>query len=111
MLQMHSEQYERALKVLASSDAQACTHYIFSVWRRVLSSEKRQGEFDAARERMLQMHNEQYERALKTWAMSDTKSLVHYLFSLWRDVVSTKIGQDRVDAARKSMAQTHTEQY
>ena len=48
---------------------------------------EKQREIDAAKERMAQIQNEQYERALKAWVSSDDSSLVHYIFSLWRDCV------------------------
>merc|ERR1719353_327844 len=81
MQQMNNAQCERALKAFVMSDTQSSMHYCFSVWHDDLKEAKQQREFDAARERMQQMNNEQYERALKAFVMSDTHSMMHYCFS------------------------------
>merc|ERR1719262_1021522 len=72
MAQMHNEQYERALKQLATSDSSSLMHYCFSILHDEAREARKQREMDAARQRMAQMHNEQYERALKQLATSDS---------------------------------------
>merc|ERR1719387_2812802 len=80
MAQMQNEQYERALKQMVSSNDSSLMHYFFAAWRDELKEAARQREIDAAKARMAQMHNAQYERALKQWVSSNDSSLMHYFF-------------------------------
>merc|ERR1719379_2327146 len=111
MAQMHNDQYERALKQLAASDVGTLMHYCFSVLQDEAREARKQREMDEARQRMAQMHNEQYERALKQLATSDVGSLMHYCFSILRDEAREARKQREVDEARNRMAQMHNEQY
>merc|ERR1719172_499733 len=111
MAQMHNEQYERALKQLATSDSGSLMHYCFSVLQDSGREAGKQREMDAARQSMAQMHNEQYERALKQLATSDVGSLMHYCFSILQDEGGEARKQREMDAARQRMAQMHNEQY
>ena len=43
---------------------------------------------------------EPFDEALKAWATSDTQSLVHYLFSTWRNAVREKTKLDAISALR-----------
>merc|ERR1719409_79760 len=71
-VQLHNAQYERALKQLVSSDAGAIVHCCFVGLRDLAKEAQKHREFEEARERMLQTHNKEYERALKQLALSDT---------------------------------------
>merc|ERR1719443_2560656 len=81
---IHNARYEQALKAWASRDVKSLLHYTFAVWHEGLEEVKRQQELDAAREQMTQLHNTQYERALKQLASCDG-ALVHYCFSILCD--------------------------
>ena len=57
---------------------------------------RKQQEIDEARDRLEQIRqrgNAEYERALKSMASSDDKSLVHYVFSQWHDVLRESVRQ------------------
>merc|ERR1719498_1837756 len=79
MQRMKNAQCERALKAFVMSDAQALFHYCFSTWHDDVKDLVKQREFEEARKRMQQTNNEQYERALKSMAMSDSETLVQYV--------------------------------
>merc|ERR1719399_483975 len=72
--------------------------------------ESKQREFDEARTRMQQTNNAQYERALKSMAMSDAESLVHYMFSLWVEFLKELLTQREIDAAQERLARTKNAQ-
>lgn len=80
-------EYERALKSMASSDDKTLVHYVFSQWQDALREAVRQREIAAAQYRMRNVHNAEYERALKPMASSDDTTLVHYVCSQWQDVL------------------------
>merc|ERR1719387_2802737 len=109
MQRMKNAQCERALKAFVMSDTHSMMHYCFSVWHDDLKEIQQQREFDAARDQLQLIHNEQYERALKSMAMSDTKSLVHYMFSLWVEVLKEAVKQLEIDAARQRMKNAQCE--
>merc|ERR1719443_59910 len=97
MAQMHNEQYERALKQLATSDSGSLMHYCFSILQDEAREARKQREMDEARQRMAQMHNEQYERALKQLAASDVGSLMHYCFSVLQDEARVALSDRKFD--------------
>merc|ERR1719421_1217572 len=111
MAHMHNEQYERALKQLAASDVGSLMHYCFSILQDEARDARTLREVVKAGQRMAQMHNEQYERALKQLAASDVGSLMHYCFSILQDETREVRKQREMDEARQRMAQMHNEQY
>merc|ERR1719326_111224 len=102
MAQMHNDQYERALKQLAASDVGSLTHYCFSILQDEAREARKQRELDAARERVAQMHNQQYERALKQLVASDSGSLMHYCFSILQDELRDVRKQRELNSAREA---------
>merc|ERR1719316_1728683 len=60
---------------------------------------------------MRQVHNTEYERALHAWVSSDVKTLVHYIFSLWQDVVRQAERQREIDEAQERFSHIHNKQY
>ena len=60
----------------------------------------RQREIDAAQARTAQMHNAQYERALKQMLSSNDSSLMHYFFATWRDELKEVARQREIEAAQ-----------
>merc|ERR1719460_2414731 len=71
MAQMKNTQYEQALKLMATSDADAVVHYCFALLREEVTEARKQQMFEAAEERLARMKNTQYEQALKLMATSD----------------------------------------
>ena len=54
---------------------------------------------------MHQIDNKEYERALRAWVSSDVKSLVHYVFSSWHDVMRAAVGDREIEFAQERVAQ------
>merc|ERR1719506_2926951 len=111
---MKNAHYERALKVFATSDATAFSHYCFALLQEEVREARKRRDIEEARDRLEQIrqsHNMEYERALKAWVSSDAKSLVHCVFSLWSDGLREAERQREIDAAKERMKQLKNKQY
>merc|ERR550514_1682288 len=86
MKRHHNAQYERALGVLVKSDNESFLTACFTAWFNVNELEKRErakAEIEAEKERLYKHHNEQYERALITWAESTERTLKECVLQQW----------------------------
>merc|ERR1712178_133651 len=108
MAQMQNSQYERAIKLWATSDTNGLMHYCYAILHDTLKEAQTQREIEEARDRMekiKQSGNAEYERALKAWVSSDVKSLVHFVFSSWHDASKEAVREREIEEAQERMAQ------
>ena len=54
-------------------------------WKESHREEIRNRELEAARAKMLAMHDEQYERVLKAWARGQESSLLQEVVASWKE--------------------------
>merc|ERR1719506_2507998 len=97
---MENEHVERTLKLWATSDTTTTLHYCFGIWSTEAKDARKQMEIEAAEDRMRQMHNAEYERALKSWVSTNDKSHVHYVFSMWHGALREAHRQQKIEAAQ-----------
>merc|ERR1712216_713479 len=103
--------YERAMQVLAMQNASSEVHYYLCVWEECTRDSRLQREIKAAEQRMVLMHNEQYERAMQVLAMKNACSEVQCYFSVWKEYARDSSQKQNIKAAEQCMVQTKNEQY
>merc|ERR1719428_2791637 len=99
---------------MVTSDINATVHYCFTVMHEEVKEARKRREIEEAQDRLEQIrqsHNTEYERALKAWVSSDVKSLVHYMFSVWRDMQREAVRQREIDAAEERLAKMQNTHY
>merc|ERR1712216_376393 len=103
--------YERAMQVLAMQNASSEVHYYLCVWEECTRDSRLQREIKAAEQRMVLMHNEQYERAMQVLAMKNACSEVQCYFSVWKEYARDSSQKQNIKAAEQCMRQSHSRQY
>merc|ERR1719506_3389186 len=101
MAQLKSALYERAVKMFATSDAEAVLRHCLATFQEMTKEARHRQEIidaQARSEQLRQCHSMQYEQTLKAWASSDVRSLLHYVFSSWHDVLR-EVARRRESAA------------
>merc|ERR1719428_2184191 len=86
-------------------------HYVVSVWIDDHKEIAKQKELEAAQAKMVQANNASYERALKAMAMSDTASLMHYVLSVWSEILKEQAKQREIEAAQEKLRQSNNATY
>merc|ERR1719313_1913286 len=110
LLHLHNEQYERALHAWALSSASAGLHWCYSVWRDSAEESWKQRAIDEEKERLRHLHNEQYERAIQAWALSNASAGLHWCYSVWRESVEESWKQRAIDEEKERLRHFHNEQ-
>merc|ERR1719473_278822 len=111
MMEMHNEQYERALKAWAGGQESTLLQEVFASWKASHREEVRNRELEIARAKMLEMHNEQYERALKAWAGGQESTLLQEVLASWKENHREELRNRELEMARAKMMEMHNEQY
>ena len=98
------------MQVLAMQNASTEVHYCFFVWCECAQESRQRRVLDEARERVLQKHSEQFERAMQVMAMQHASTEVQYCFSVWSEFAQEGRLKRVLDEAEESLLQTHNEQ-
>ena len=107
MLQTHNVQFKRAMQVLAMQNASVEVHYCFFVWCEGAQESRQRRVLDEARERVLQKHSEQFERAMQFLAMQHASAEVPYCFSVWCECARERRYKRIMDEASERMLKKH----
>merc|ERR1711871_229073 len=76
-----------------------------------MEESERKRAIDEEKQRLGHLHNEQYERALQAWAMSNVSAGLHWCYSVWRDAVEESQKQSAIEEEKERLRHLHNHQY